>query len=125
MSAWLVSIIDGALTGLGLYLLVRLRMYLGPIAGQRFGIWGRGAVWLLLLSGMVVLAEVNLIWLQDRLEQVHASGIRWHYEVAYALTVLLVGLVLVGRRVLRRRLSPGDQPGDRRTEDTCYPGKSR
>ena len=103
MSAWIISISVGLLTGLGLYVLVRLRMYLGPAANRKFGTWGRRAVWIILISGMVILAEYDLLWLRNWLQQAQASGTGWHYEAVYALLILAVGLVLVCRRVLLRR----------------------
>lgn len=118
MSAWLISIIDGLLTGIGLYALVRLRMYLGPIAGQKFGTWGRGAVWVLLIAAMVILAEFDLSWLRDWLQKTDTSGTHWYYEAVYALTLLVVGLALVRRRVLRQRLKQGDPPIPQRNEQT-------
>lgn len=110
MSPWAITFIDGVLTGFGLYLLVRLRIYLGPIAGRKWGAWGRAGVWLALIAGMVALAELNLLWLRGRLEQIHADGVRWHYEAVYALTILVVGLVLVWERTLRRRGAPPKPP---------------
>lgn len=118
MSAWLISIIDGLLTGTGLYALVRLRMYLGPIAGRTFGIWGRRAVWVLLIAAMVILAEFDLTWLRDWLEKTNAAGTRWYYEAVYALILLAVGLALVRWRVLRRPSKQVDQPIARRNEQT-------
>ena len=117
MSAWTITIIDGLLTGLGLFALVRLRMYLGPSAGRRFGTWGRRTVWILLITAMVILAEFDLIWLRNRLEQSDATGTRWHYEAVYALIILAVGLVLVCGRVLRRRAAQSDK---RETEGNKY-----
>lgn len=120
MSAWTITVIDGLLTGFGLYALVRLRMYLGPIAGRRFGTWGRRTVWILLIAAMVILAEFDLIWLRDRLEQTHATGTRWHYEAVYALIILAVGFSLVCGRVLRRRVTQRDQRVTERDEhDSC------
>jgi hypothetical protein len=109
MSAWIVSIIDGILTGIGLYSLVILRMYFGPIAGRRFGSFGRFAVWVILISAMVILAEFDLEWLRDWLKENHAPGVLWYYEAVYAAIFLVVGLVLVRWRVLRRPAKQGDQ----------------
>ena len=103
MSAWIISIVDGLLTGIGLYALVRLRMYLGPIAGRRLGLWGRRVVWVLLIGAMVIVAELDLTWLRDWLERTNVRGTRWYYEAVYACTLLAIGLALVGWRVLRRR----------------------
>ena len=118
MSAWLVAILDGLLTGVGLYALVRLRMYLGPIAGRKVGIWGRSAVWVLLISAMVILAELDLIWLRDWLEGTNATGTRWYYEAVYATTLLAVGLALVCWRVLGRSSKRRNQHGAQRDEQT-------
>lgn len=118
MSAWLISVIDGLLTGVGLYLLVRLRMVLGPIADRRFGQWGRGTVWVLLIAAMVALAELDLLWLRSWLETADAPGIRWHYEAVFAATLLLVGFALVCCRVLRRPALQADQPCLRRSDKT-------
>ena len=109
MSAWVVTIIDGVLTGLGLYGLVRLRMYLGPIASRRYGTWGRRGVWIGLIAAMVILAEIDLIWLRAWLEQNNATGTRWHYEAAFAALILCVGLGLVFARIIKTRAeqSPG------------------
>lgn len=116
MSAWLVSITDGVLTGIGLYALVRLRMYLGPIAGRKFGIWGRRAVWVLLIAAMVGLAEIDLLWLRSWLERSDLSENRWHYEAVFAATLLLVGFALVCCRVLVRSSRQGVEPCLKRTK---------
>lgn len=118
MSAWLISIIDGLLTGFGLYALVILRMYLGPVAGRRFGTWGRGAVWVLLISAMVILAELDLTWLRAWLETTNTTGTRWYYEAVYAVTLLVVGLSLVRWRVLRRPSKRIHQPIAKENEQT-------
>lgn len=118
MYAWIVTIIDGFLTGIGLYALVRLRMYLGPIAGRKFGIWGRRAIWVLLIGVMVILAELDLSWLRDRLDKTNATGTRWYYEVVYALVFLAVGYTLVRWRVLRRTSKQGDQSNAQQNERT-------
>lgn len=118
MSAWLISIIDGLLTGFGLYALVRLRMYLGPVAGRKFGTWGRGAVWVILISAMVILAEFDLTWLRDWLEKSNTTGTHWYYEAVYALTLLVVGLALVRWRVLRRPSKQIHQPSAQKNEQT-------
>lgn len=110
MSPWTITFIDGVLTGLGLYLLVRLRIYLGPVAGRKWGAWGRWSVWLLLIAGMVVLAELNLLWLRRRLEEIHADGVHWHYEAVYAATILAVGLGLVWVQALRNRKAAAAKP---------------
>lgn len=109
MSAWIVSIIDGVLTGIGLYALVRLRICLGPIAGRKFGAAGRSMVWVLLITLMVVVAEFDLKWLRDWLEQNNAPGEHWHYEAVYAFILLAVGLALVRWRVLRPPAKQGDR----------------
>lgn len=114
MSAWVVTIIDGFLTGLGLYALVRLRMYLGPIAGQRYGAWGRRTVWTVLIIAMIVLAEIDLIWLRAWLEQTNATGARWHYEAVFALLIISVGLALVCGHIVKRRRIQRNGPVDAR-----------
>jgi hypothetical protein len=91
-------------------------MYLGPVAGRRFGTWGRRAVWIVLISAMVILAEFDLIWLRGWLEQTDVIGTRWHYEAVYALVLLAVGLALVCGRVLQRTMAQGDQPDTERDE---------
>lgn len=93
-------------------------MYLGPIVGRRFGVWARRAVWLVLIAAMVILAELDLLWLRGRLEQTQATGTRWHYEAVYALTLVALGLVLVCKRVLRRTKIRGDQPDTKQNEYT-------
>jgi hypothetical protein len=103
MSAWLVTVVDGLITGLALYALVRLRMKYGPIAARRWGIWGRRAVWVLLIAAMVIVAEADLILLRKRLEAMGAIVPIWHYEATYAVLLLTVGLFLIGRRIRRRR----------------------
>jgi len=118
MSAWIFTIVDGLLTGIGLYVLVRLRMYLGPVAGVKFGIWGRGAVWVLLIAAMVILAEFDLNWLRDRLDETNAPGIRWYYEAVYASVFLAVGLALVRWRVLRPPPKRDVQPNAQGNEQT-------
>jgi hypothetical protein len=118
MSAWIISIIDGLLTGIGLYALVRLRMYLGPIADRKLGIWGRRAVWVLLIAAMVIVAELDLTWLRDWLEEANAPGTRWYYEAVYAATFLAVGLALVRWRVLKRPSKQGEQPNAQRDDTT-------
>lgn len=118
MSAWLVSILDGLLTGIGLYALVRLRMYLGPIAGRQFGVWGRRAVWVLLIAAMVGLAEMDLLWLRGWLDQSNASATRWHYEAVFAITLLTVGFALVCCRVLLRPSKHSPEPCIRRKNPT-------
>jgi len=112
MSAWVVTILDGVLTGLGLYGLVRLRMYLGPIAAERYGNWGRRVVWIGLISAMVILAEIDLIWLRSWLEQSNATGTRWHYEATFAALILCVGLGLVFVRIVKRRAEQGQTVSD-------------
>jgi hypothetical protein len=101
ISAWTVTIIDGLLTGLGLYSLVLLRMFLGPIAGRRFGDSGRRAVWVLLILAMVVLAEFDLQWLRGWLDENDVPGARWYYEAVYASILVAVGLTLVRWRTRR------------------------
>jgi hypothetical protein len=118
MSAWTTTAIVGLVTALGLYALVRLRMYFGPIAADRFGKWGRRSVWILLITAMVVLAEFDLIWLRGWLEQTHASGTSWHYEAVYAVLILVVGLALVCGRILRRRASERKPPDAERDDHT-------
>lgn len=118
MSAWIITIIDGLLTGTGLYALVRLRMYLGPIAGRKFGAWGRRAVWVLLIAAMVIIAELDLIWLRDWLDKANAPSTRWYYEAVYATIFLTIGLALVRWRVLQRRSKRGDQASDQRNDQT-------
>jgi hypothetical protein len=103
MSAWLITVLDGLITGAALYGLVRLRMKFGPIADRKWGTWGRRTVWILLIAAMVVVAEADLIWLRNRLELDDALLPVWHYEVAYALLFLTVGLFLVCRRIFTRR----------------------
>jgi len=120
MSAWIVSIVVGVLTGIGLYGLVRLRMFLGPIVGRKFGVWGRRTVWVLLISAMVVLAELDLVWLRDWLENSDPPGSSWYYEAVYASTLLAVGLALVCRRVLWRP----SKRRDRRTAEQDEQAKS-
>lgn len=104
MSPWAITVFIGVLTGIGLYALVRLRMLTGPIAAQRWGVWGRRAVWIALIAAMVALAELDLIWLRGWLEKVETVRPRWHYEAAFALLLLFVGLGLVCGRVYRRRV---------------------
>jgi hypothetical protein len=103
MSAWAITVIDGVFTGLVLYGLVRLRMKFGPIAARRWGRWGRRAVWVLLIATMVIIAEADLLWLRNRLEQDFALLSIRRFEVTYAVLLLIVGLLLVGRRIHRRR----------------------
>lgn len=95
-------------------------MYLGPIAGRKLGIWGRRAVWVLLIAAMVIVAELDLAWLRNWVEITDAPGTGWYYEAVYASTFLVVGLALVRWRVLRRPSKPGDQPtaaGDQPTAE--------
>ena len=99
-------------------MLVRLRMYLGPIAGRKFGRWGRRAVWIVLIGAMVILAELDLIWLRDRVAQADATGTGWHYEAVYALVLLALGLALVCLRVIQRTKAQGEQPDSERNELT-------
>ena len=112
MSAWAVTIIDGVITGLGLYALVRVRMHLGPIARDRFGEWGRRGVWILLILSMVALAETGLIWLRFWIEQYTEIGTSWRHEASFALIILIVGLALVCIHVARRRTIQTDKAGD-------------
>lgn len=91
-------------------------MYLGPVAGRRFGAWGRRAVWIVLIAAMVILAELDLILLRGWIEQTDAIGTRWHYEAVYALVLVVFGLALVCGRVLHRTSTQGDQPDTERTE---------
>jgi hypothetical protein len=93
-------------------------MYLAPIAGRRFGRWGRRAIWVVLIAAMVILAELDLRWLRDRLEQTNATGPRWYYEAVYAAVFLAVGYSLVRWRVLRRASQQGSQPDGRHNERT-------
>ena len=93
-------------------------MFLGPIAGRKFGMWGRRAVWVLLIAAMVILAELDLTWLRDWLERTNATGTRLYYEAVYASTLLFVGFALVCWRVLRRPSKQGGQPCAQRNEKT-------
>lgn len=103
MTAWTVAVVDGIVTGLILYGLVRLRMKFGPIAAQRWGVWGRRAVWAVLIAAMVIVAETDLIWLRGHLQQTDESLPTWHYEATYAAVLLTVGMLLVFGRILSRR----------------------
>jgi hypothetical protein len=103
MSAWVVTVLDGLITGMALYGLVRLRMKFGPIADRKWGTWGRRTVWILLITVMVIVAEADLIWLRNRLEFIDALLPIWRYEATYAVLFLTVGLLLVCRRIFTRR----------------------
>jgi hypothetical protein len=105
MSAWTFTIVDGVITGLILYALVRLRMVYGPIAARRWGRWGRRAVWAILIAAMVIIAEVDLMWLRHRLDQDQDVLSLLPYEVTYAALLLGIGLILVCGRIVRRRVS--------------------
>ena len=109
MSAWAITVIDGVFTGLVLYGLVRLRMKFGPIAARRWGQWGRRGVWVVLIGAMVIIAEADLLWLRNRLEQdVALLSIR-RFEVTYAVLLLIIGLLLVCARIFRRRALRGEK----------------
>jgi hypothetical protein len=103
MSPWVVTVLDGLFTGLVLYGLVRLRMQFGPMAARRWGVWGRRAVWIILIFLMVVVAEADLLWLRNRLEPIDGLLPMWRYEAIYAVLILVVGLGLVCGRIFRRR----------------------
>lgn len=113
MSPWVVTVLDGVLTGLALYGLVRLRMHFGPVAAERWGVWGRRAVWILLITSMVIVAELDLIWLRNWLERNEVAGPLWRYEALFALLLLIVGLGLVCGRIFRRRRHQREIESDR------------
>jgi hypothetical protein len=99
---WVIDILAGALLALLLYGLVRFRMYFAPLMRDRFGSWARWATWFVVILLMVVIANLELIWLRQILHSIYGLRVLITHEIIFALVALAGGYFLVSRHVTKK-----------------------
>ena len=99
MNPWIISTLTGIALGMVFYGCVRLRMHFGPRVRDRYGENARHIFWVFIIVCMVLLANSGLILLRSFLPPEPANLIL--LELWFAVTALIVGFLLVYRRITR------------------------
>ena len=102
MNPWVISTFTGAGLGCLLYCCVRLRMHFGPKVRQRYGDKAREILWLLIIIGMILLANTGLRLLRYFITSDFGTNAPLVQEGWFALVALFVGFMLVYKRINRK-----------------------
>ena len=101
MINWVAALMIGLISGSLLYLCVRLRGKLVPIAILRFGQSSRLWVWLATILIMIVISNLSLIALRSGLSVIGPGQNTLPYEIGFAIISFTFALYLVRQRMCR------------------------